>query len=103
LHNPGRYDEYKAFTGKDVNVQEFFQKEPDMDEFLKNTFALVDRSVEKYIHRGFNNLMVNFGCTGGQHRSVYAAEKLYQHLKEKFNSAQVIIKLRHRELEMKNF
>lgn len=103
LHNPGRYDEYKPFTGKDVNVQEFFQKEPDMDEFLKNTFALVDRSLEKYIHRGFTNLMVNFGCTGGQHRSVYSAEKLYQHLKEKFNSGEVIIKLRHRELEMKIF
>jgi aminoglycoside/choline kinase family phosphotransferase len=103
VHNPGRYDEYKAFTGKDEKVQEFFQKEPEMDEFLEAVFALVDRSMEKYIQRGFSSLMVNFGCTGGQHRSVYSAEKLHEHLQQKFDNKNVIIKLRHRELEMNNF
>ncbi|HEX2935695.1 MAG TPA: RNase adapter RapZ, partial [Bacteroidales bacterium] len=103
IHNPGRYDEYKPFTGKDVKVQEFFSKETEMDEFLENVFALVDRSMDKYLKRGFTSLMINFGCTGGQHRSVYSAEKLYAHLESKYGKGNVIIKLRHRELEMKSF
>lgn len=101
IHNPGRYDEYKPYTGKDEVVQEFFRKEPEMDDFLKDVFSLVDRSVEKYIERGFTCLMVNFGCTGGQHRSVYAAEMLYNHLKNKYNNSNLNLKLRHREQEMK--
>lgn len=103
IHNPGRYDEYKPFTGKDEKIQVFFRKEPEMDEFLQNVFALVDRSMDKYQKRGFTSLMINFGCTGGQHRSVYSAEKLYAHLLSKYSKGNVIIKLRHRELEMKSF
>ena len=99
MHNPGRYEEYKTLTGKDEPVQIFFRKEPEMDDFLKDVFSLVDRSVEKYQERGFTSLMVNFGCTGGQHRSVYAAEMLYNHLKHKFNSNDIALKLRHREQE----
>jgi hypothetical protein len=99
VHNPGRYEEYKTLTGKDEPVQIFFRKEPEMDDFLKDVFSLVDRSVEKYQERGFTSLMVNFGCTGGQHRSVYAAEMLYNHLKHKFNSNDIALKLRHREQE----
>jgi len=101
VHNPGRYDEFKPFTGKDQPVQNFFQKEPEMDDFLKDVFSLVDRSVEKYKERGFTNLMVNFGCTGGQHRSVYAAEMLYNHLKQKYINKDITLKVRHREQEMR--
>jgi aminoglycoside/choline kinase family phosphotransferase len=101
VHNPGRYEEYKALTGQDLPVQLFFRKETEMDDFLKDVFSLVDRSVEKYLERGFTHLMVNFGCTGGQHRSVYSAEMLYKHLTEKFNPDEVNVTLRHRELEFK--
>jgi len=98
VHNPGRYDQYKPFNGRDESVQLFFRQEPEMDNFLKAVFMLVDQSVEKYLKSGFKNLMVNFGCTGGQHRSVYSAEMLAKHLKEKYN---VRIQLRHREMEMR--
>jgi aminoglycoside/choline kinase family phosphotransferase len=101
IHNPGRYDEFKPLTGSDAQVQDFFQNEPEMKDFLKDVFSLVDRSVEKYLERGFTSLMVNFGCTGGQHRSVYAAEMLFNHLKDKFNNDNINLKLRHREQEMK--
>lgn len=101
VHNPGRYDEYKDLTGKDKPVQEFLSKEPEMNEFLEDVFKLVDRSIEKYLERGFTSLMVNFGCTGGQHRSVYAAEMLNIHLSQKFKEKDVVLRLQHRELEMK--
>ncbi len=94
VHNPGRYDKYLKSTGRDAEVIEFFEKEEEMTQFLKHVFNLVDNSVEKYISRGFTNLMVSFGCTGGQHRSVYSAEQLSKHLKEKYN---VDIVLNHRE------
>ena len=73
-----------------------------MLKFLENVFSLVSQSVQKYLKRGFSNLMVNFGCTGGQHRSVYSAEMLQKYLSEKFAGENMQIKLRHRELEMKN-
>ncbi len=85
IHNPGRYKEYFNLTGKDKEVQHFFEKETEMDDFLSNVFQLVDKSVEKYIQRNFKNLMVSFGCTGGQHRSVYAAERMKKHLNDKYN------------------
>lgn len=94
IHNPGRYDKYKALNGKDKAVIDFFAKESDMHEFLDNVFALIDMSVEKYEERNFTHLMVNFGCTGGQHRSVYCAEKLAEHLRSKYS---VQISLWHRE------
>jgi hypothetical protein len=101
IHNPGRYDEYKSLTGKDKPVQEFLSKEQEMSDFLNSVYSLIGQSVEKYLQRGFNHLMVNFGCTGGQHRSVFAAENLYQHLNTKFKAGDVEVKLRHREMEMK--
>lgn len=97
IHNPNRYEKYKQLIGKDPEVIEFFKKEDEMQSFLNNVYAIVDQSVEKYLQRQFTNLMVSFGCTGGQHRSVYCAEMLARHLKEKFNLKIVI---RHIELEM---
>lgn len=96
IHNPGRYEQYKNQTGKDNDVIEFLKKESDVDKFLENAFNLVDSSVENYITRGFTNLLVSFGCTGGQHRSVYCAEEMVKHLKEKYK---VKVKLLHSELE----
>ena len=94
IHNPGRYDEYKQLTGRDEPVITFLDKEEPMQEFLAHVYSIVDYSVEKYLARGFKNLMVNFGCTGGQHRSVYSAEHLAAHLSEKYG---VRIILEHRE------
>ena len=81
-------------TGKDPEVIEFLESRSEMAEFLKNVTALVDQSVNTYLRRGFTNLSVNFGCTGGQHRSVYAAEQMAKHLKNNFK---VNVVLSHRE------
>lgn len=94
LNNPGKYDKYKAFTGLDQNVIRFLQKESTIDEWLEHVYALVDESVERYMKRNFTDLMVCFGCTGGQHRSVYAAQHLAEHIHQKFN---VRVELTHRE------
>lgn len=96
VHNPGRYDQYKTLTGKDPEVITFFEEESEMEDFLRPVFNLVDQSVEKYMERKFNHLMVSFGCTGGQHRSVYAAERLTEHLKNKYPVRVVTF---HREQE----
>ena len=98
IHNPGRYPEYADKTGKDEEVIAFFGKEPEMASFLKDVFSIVEKSVEKYISRGFKNLMVNFGCTGGQHRSVYSAEQLASHLQHKYK---LNVDLKHVEQDMK--
>ena len=98
IHNPGRYDEYKQLTGMDEPVITFLDKEEAMQDFLTHVYSIVDYSVEKYLSRGFKNLMVSFGCTGGQHRSVYSAEHLATHLREKYG---VRILLEHREQQIK--
>lgn len=82
--NPGRFERYKSLTGKDEPVILFFKENSDMDDFLNPVFEIVERSVKKYIERGFTHLAVSFGCTGGQHRSVYAAERLSQYMKNKY-------------------
>lgn len=84
VHNPGRYDEYKRLTGLNSEVAHFLETKSEMPRFMAECYALVDRAVEKYIERGFTSLMVNFGCTGGQHRSVYGAEAMARHISEKF-------------------
>ncbi len=94
VHNPGKYEEYFELTGRDQEVIEFFEKEEEMHFFLTNAFKMVDQSVEKYLKRRFSNLMVSFGCTGGQHRSVYSAERLSIHLRSKYD---LDIELNHRE------
>ena len=98
IHNPGRYDEYKQLTGMDEPVITFLDKEEAMQDFLTHVYGIVDYSVGKYLSRGFKNLMVSFGCTGGQHRSVYSAEHLATHLREKYG---VRILLEHREQQIK--
>ncbi|MCX6150835.1 MAG: phosphotransferase [Ignavibacteriales bacterium] len=95
INNPGRYDQYRSLTGRDQEVIEFLETESDVNKFLIDVYSLVDRTVENYQKRFFTNLMINFGCTGGQHRSVYCAEKLAKHLKDKFD---VKVKINHREL-----
>ena len=95
IHNPGRYDEYKNSTGKDEDVIRFLNNEAEMQQFLLNVYALIDQSVQKYIKREFTHLMVSFGCTGGQHRSVYCAENLANYLIKKYD---IQINLHHTEL-----
>jgi aminoglycoside/choline kinase family phosphotransferase len=82
--NPGRIEEYKKLTGRDKPVKEYLEQQTKMPEFLSSVYAVVDISVEDYIARGFENLTINFGCTGGQHRSVYAADAVARHLRNKY-------------------
>jgi RNase adaptor protein for sRNA GlmZ degradation len=84
IDNPGRHDEYKTIHGRDKAVMEYLERQTRMQDFLNTVFDMVDISVEEYIKRGFANLSVSFGCTGGQHRSVYAADALARHLKNKY-------------------
>ena len=98
--NPGRVDRMKTQTGRDKEVKDFLEQQSKMPEFLNSVFDIVDTTVEEYIKRGFESLMVSFGCTGGQHRSVYAADAMARHLKNKFK---VKIELRHIVQEAKNW
>jgi aminoglycoside/choline kinase family phosphotransferase len=98
--NPGRLEEFKTQTGRDKGVKDFLEQQTRMSEFLNSVFDVVDISVENYIRRGFASLSISFGCTGGQHRSVYAADALARHLRNKFN---VKIELKHIEQESKNW
>lgn len=93
LPNPGRYDEYKELTGMDEPVANYLMKEADVNLFFEQVAAIVDQAVSKYLERGFTDIMVNFGCTGGQHRSVFLAEQLAKYLSENYDN--VLISLRH--------
>lgn len=94
INNPGKYERYNHFTGLDEPVIRFLEDDGEITSFLKNVYDIVDASVKRYMDRGFSNLMVCFGCTGGQHRSVYSAQHLAEHLNKKFG---VKIHLIHRE------
>ncbi|MBI5239879.1 MAG: phosphotransferase [Elusimicrobia bacterium] len=96
LPNPGKHAEYAKLNGRDAAVISFLEKEAAVARFLEHVCALVGQSVENYRSRNFTDLMAAFGCTGGQHRSVYCAETLARHLREKYD---VQVELRHRELE----
>lgn len=101
LNNPGRFESFKNLTGKDIKVITFLERREDAKKFLQDVYSIVDRAVENYSSRDFTNLMVNFGCTGGRHRSVYCAENLRSHLEKNFD---VTIKLNHTALrEMEKF
>lgn len=94
LLNPGRFEGYMSQTGLDPEVQTFLLERSKIEDFWAPVFLLVDRAVDNYVERGFKHLQVNFGCTGGQHRSVFSAESLAKHLEEK-EGVEVI--LNHRE------
>jgi aminoglycoside/choline kinase family phosphotransferase len=96
LPNPGREEQFRALTGRDASVIEYLDRHQSVHEFLSHVVSLVDATVTNYRQRGFSSLMVSFGCTGGQHRSVYLAERLAKHLR---GSAGVEVVVRHIELE----
>ena len=95
IHNPGRYELYKKLTGRDEPVIRFLEDDGEIVRFLEHVYAVVVPHVRTYSERGFNSLMVSFGCTGGQHRSVYCAEHLARHIAELFPD--VAVRLTHRE------
>ena len=94
INNPGKYERYNHFTGLDEPVIRFLEEDGEITRFLEHVYELVDASVKRYLDRGFTNLMVCFGCTGGQHRSVYSAQHLAEHIHRKFG---VKVNLIHRE------
>ncbi len=93
-HNPGRYEPYKQLTGLDAPVIKFLEDDGEILPFLDHITYLADAHVKRYIERGFTNLMFSFGCTGGQHRSVYSAQHLAEHINRKFG---IEVRLCHRE------
>lgn len=96
--NPGRLEEFKQLNGRDKLVKDFLEQKTEMPEFMNNVYNLADISVSDYLKRGFSSLVINFGCTGGQHRSVYAADALARHLRNKFN---VKVEINHIEQGIK--
>jgi RNase adapter protein RapZ len=98
--NPGRIESMKTKTGRDKEVKDYLEQQTKMSDFLNSAFDIVDITVEEYIKRGFESLMVSFGCTGGQHRSVYAADALARHLRNKFK---VKIELKHHVQDERNW
>jgi len=98
LPNPGREERFKTLTGKDAPVIDYLNQQESVHQFLASVMSLVDATVNTYQRRGFKHLMVSFGCTGGQHRSVYLAEQLAKHLRAKANDGVQVV-VRHREQE----
>jgi RNase adaptor protein for sRNA GlmZ degradation len=96
LPNPGREERFKTLTGKDAPVIDYLNQQDSVHQFLAGVLSLVDSSISNYQSRRFKNLMVSFGCTGGQHRSVYLAEQLAKRLRAR-NGLDVVV--RHLELE----
>jgi len=96
LPNPGREERFKSLTGQDPPVIDYLNQQESVHQYLASVFTLIDATVDNFQHRGFKNLMVSFGCTGGQHRSVYLAEQLAKHLRGRSG---VEVGIRHLELE----
>ena len=101
LHNPGRYEEYRPLCGRDAPVIEFLERGEEVERYFEAVRHLVDAAVENYLERGFPDLSVSFGCTGGQHRSVYFSERLARHVRETFPRVQVAVHHREEELWMR--
>ena len=99
-HNPGRYEPYKKLTGLDQEVIQFLEDDGEILSFLSHVYDIIHPVVDRYLERGFTSLMVCFGCTGGQHRSVYSAQHLAQHLAEKYGN-KLRVNLEHREQHIK--
>ncbi|MBN1462489.1 MAG: phosphotransferase [Paludibacteraceae bacterium] len=98
MHNPGRYEEYKQLTGLDKPVIDFLEKEGEIQGFLQSAYKLADAHIQDFLKRGFSHVMFSFGCTGGQHRSVYCAQHLAAYVADKYG---VKVKLNHREQNIK--
>ena len=94
LPNPGRYEAYKTLNGKDDAVKKYLEQYEEVADFIDNAYRIVAPSIQNYISRNFDHLQINFGCTGGQHRSVYCAEKLTEKISQNFNIQTII---NHRE------
>jgi aminoglycoside/choline kinase family phosphotransferase len=97
LENPGKQEKFKKLNGKDKAVADFLSQQADVEDFTSHTKALCFTNIDVYLKRNFSNLMLCFGCTGGQHRSVYMAEKIHQLIKEKYNNT-INIQLMHKEI-----
>lgn len=95
IENPGKYEHYKHFTGLDAEVIKYLEDDGGITKFLSHVYELADAHVQRYMARKFTNLMFSFGCTGGQHRSVYCSQHLSEYLAKKYN---ITVKLYHREL-----
>jgi len=98
LPNPGRYPEYADVNGNDKEVIDFLKSKSEVNSFLKNVYRIIDQTIVNYQKRNFTDLLVAFGCTGGQHRSVFCANAIHDYLKNKYD---INVEVRHRELEMK--
>lgn len=96
IYNPGREESFKMLTGKDKAIIEFLDKNEVMQDFLNNVFSISSAAVDNYLFRNFTNLMFSFGCTGGQHRSVYSSEKLAGFLNEKYGG-KIALTVSHKE------
>lgn len=94
VNNPGKYERYKPFTGLDEPVITFLEEDGEIITFLSHCMALTDATIKRYLERGFTNLMIAYGCTGGQHRSVYCAQKTAEHIARTFDAK---VELIHRE------
>lgn len=89
IYNPGRIEQYKKQSGLDSPVQDFLIKETEMPSFLKSVFEIISINIDNYLSRGFEHLQINFGCTGGQHRSVFAAEQTAQFLNTRYKDLKI--------------
>lgn len=99
--NPGRIEEYKSQTGNDIGVQEYLETNTEMPKFLELVKSIISINIDNYLERGFEDLQISFGCTGGQHRSVYSAIKIAQFIKEKYPEG-IEISLHHDEQHQLN-
>ena len=97
VENPGRYNEYKKLTGRDQEVVNFFKDNTDIDKFVANIIKTIKPTIDNYIKRNFNSLSISFGCTGGQHRSVYCAERIADYIRKNYK---IGLRLHHRELNI---
>lgn len=99
--NPGRFEEYKKLTGRDQPVIDFLESNTEIETFLTAVFKLIDINIQDYLSRGFANLEINFGCTGGQHRSVYSADRTAEYIRKKY--PEVNVTLEHVVQDAKNW
>ena len=97
LPNPGRIAELRNFTGRDKPIIDYLEEKVEVEQFLENAFKMVDQSITNYLDRGFDHLQVNFGCTGGQHRSVYSTERLKTHLQK--YGGDIVVLTKHHEIK----